>query len=298
MSDPVSAKKPGSPAGRRPRKALVAADAAAPAKKRGRPAKAASVAPSVEAAPVEAIAIEAPPAEAVAVETTPVEAVVTEAPKTEEIVAAEAPAAIAESAASPVAAPPAVEAPAPEAVVEAPKTEPAPAISASDETETVTPPITAAAESAVEPAQKGTTIMATEKMQAMFGDVNERAKAAMAKSSKIVEELTDLTKGNVEAIVASSRVAAKGVEALGQEAVEYGKKSFETATTTFKSFAAVKSPTELYQLQSDYAKTSFDSAVAEASKVSESLVKLTSEIFQPISSRYAVAMEKIKTAAL
>lgn len=273
MSDPVSAKKPGSPAGRRPRKAPEAVDAAVPVKKRGRPAVSAPATPSVEA-------------------------IAAEAPKAEKIVAVEAPAPIAESAASPVAAPPVVEAPAPEAVVETPKMEPVPAVSARDETETVTPPITAPAESTVAPALKGTTIMATEKMQAMFGDVNERAKAAMAKSSKIVEDLTELTKGNVEAIVASSRVAAKGVEALGQEAVEYGKKSFETATTTFKSFAGAKSPTELYQLQSDFAKTSFDSAIAEASKVSESLVKLTSEIFQPISSRYAVAMEKIKTATL
>ena len=140
--------------------------------------------------------------------------------------------------------------------------------------------------------------MATEKVQAVFGDLNDRAKTAMQKSSKFVEEMTDLTKGNVEAIVASSRVAAKGAETLGQEAVEYGKKSFETASATFKSFASVKSPSEFYQLQSDYAKTAFDSAITEASKVSEQLVKLTSEIFQPISTRYSVAMEKLKATAL
>ena len=66
----------------------------------------------------------------------------------------------------------------------------------------------------------------------------------------------------------------------------------------FKSFAAVKSPTELFQLQSEFAKSSFDSAVAEASKLSEAVVKLAGEIAQPISSRYAVAAEKLKAAAL
>ena len=141
-----------------------------------------------------------------------------------------------------------------------------------------------------------TTYAAADKLQSVFGDVNERAKTAVEKSSKMAEELTELTKGNVEAFVASGRVAAKGAESMTQEAAEFGKKSFESATGAFKSFAAVKSPTELFQLQSDYAKTSFDSMVAEASKLSESMLKLMGEIAQPLSSRYAVAAEKIKSA--
>ena len=137
-----------------------------------------------------------------------------------------------------------------------------------------------------------------EKVQAIFGDINERAKAALEKSAKFGEEMTEFTKGNVEAFVASGKVAAKGAETLTQEAAEYGKKSFESAAAAFKSFAAVKSPTELFQLQGEYAKTSFDSAMAEASKLSEAWVKLAGDIFQPISSRYAVAAEKIKSASL
>ena len=134
--------------------------------------------------------------------------------------------------------------------------------------------------------------------QAMFGDMNDRAKGMIEKTTKMSEEMVELTKGNVEALVASARVAAKGSEAFVQDAAEYGKKSFESATSAFKSFAAVKSPTELFQLQSDYAKTAFDSAVAEASKVSEGMLKLIGEMVQPLSSRYAVASEKMKAVAL
>jgi len=139
---------------------------------------------------------------------------------------------------------------------------------------------------------------AADKVQALFGDFNERAKTAFEKSAKLGEELTDLTKGNIEAIVASARVAAKGAETLTQEAADYSKKSFENATGALKSFAAVKSPTELFQLQSEFAKTSFDSAVAEASKFSEAWMKLAGDVFQPLSSRYAVAAEKLKASAL
>jgi hypothetical protein len=138
------------------------------------------------------------------------------------------------------------------------------------------------------------TYAATDKFQSMFADVNERAKTAVEKTSKMAEEMTELTKGNVEAIVASGRVAAKGAEAMTQELAEYSKKSFETATGAMKSFAAVKSPTELFQMQSEFARTQFDSMVAEASKVSESMLKLMGEMVQPLSTRYAVAAEKLK----
>ncbi|MFX7060050.1 phasin family protein, partial [Acinetobacter baumannii] len=68
-------------------------------------------------------------------------------------------------------------------------------------------------------------------------------------------------------------------------------------TAALKSFASVKSPTELFQLQSDYARSSFDALVAETSKTTEAMLKLAGEVFQPISNRFAVAAEKIKTAA-
>lgn len=139
---------------------------------------------------------------------------------------------------------------------------------------------------------------ATDKFQSLFSDMGQRFKSSFEKSAKLGEEMVDLTKGNVEAVVASARVAAKGSEQLGQEAVDYGKKSLESAVAAMRGFASVKSPTELFQLQSEFAKSSFDSAVAQASKLSESMLKLAGEVAQPLSSRYAVAAEKIKSAAL
>jgi phasin family protein len=116
-------------------------------------------------------------------------------------------------------------------------------------------------------------------------------------SDLVGEEMTEFTKGNFEAVVASAKTAAKGAETLGQEIAEYGKKSFETASATAKSMTMAKTPTELFQLQSEFAKSSFDSAVAEMSKLSEAWLKLAGDVIQPLSSRYALAAEKFKTAA-
>lgn len=143
-----------------------------------------------------------------------------------------------------------------------------------------------------------TNLFAPERVQAAFVEANERAKAAVEKGTRLLEEATELAKGNVEAFVASSKVAAKGIEGLGQEAADYGRKSFEEASAALKSFAEAKSPTDFFKLQGDYARAAFDSLVAESSKVSETVIKLAGEVAEPITNRYAVAAERVKTLAL
>lgn len=139
---------------------------------------------------------------------------------------------------------------------------------------------------------------AAEKVKFMMSDFNDRAKTAFEKTTKAGEEIAEFTKGNMEALATSAKTAAKGAEVLGQDMAEYGKKSFEAATATMKSMATVKTPTELFQLQSDYAKSAFDGAVAQASKLTESWLKLAGDVMQPLSSRAALAAEKIKSASL
>ncbi|MBO9713417.1 phasin family protein [Sphingomonas sp.] len=167
--------------------------------------------------------------------------------------------------------------------------------------EIVVEPVVAAGAVAIE-AVKESKVMETietnmAKAQAFFTEFNDRAKAAVEKSTKLVEEANEFAKGNLEAFVESGKITAKGLESFGQDAAEYSRKSFESATAALKNLAAVKSPTEFFKLQSDYFRTSFDSAVAEASKNTEALIKLAGDAAQPLSNRVAVAAEKAKIAA-
>jgi phasin family protein len=163
----------------------------------------------------------------------------------------------------------------------------------------VTETIEQTATQAAEPAAQGKDIMETtiEKTQAMFADLNEKAKAQVEKQTKLVGEATEFAKGNVEALVESGKIAAKGFETLGQDAADYGRRSFEHATAALKSMSAVKSPADFFKLQSDYVRASFDSMVAETSKTTEAMIKLAGDAAQPISSRVALAVEKAKVAA-
>lgn len=135
------------------------------------------------------------------------------------------------------------------------------------------------------------------KVESVVADLNEKAKVAAEKSARLLEEMTDLTKGNVEALVESSRIAAKGVETFGQGAAEYGRRQFEQNSATMKSFASVKSPAEFFQLQSELLSSSFDAFASETSKNSEAMLKLAGDIVQPISTRVSVVTDKVKALA-
>jgi len=136
-----------------------------------------------------------------------------------------------------------------------------------------------------------------DKAQAFFGDAKARAEGAMQKGAQLVEELSAFGKGNLEAMVESSKIAARGIESLGQEAVAYAKTSFEQQSAAFRQLAAVKSPTEFMKLQGELVRQSFDQMVAQGSRQTETVLKLAGEVAQPISNRMAVAAEKIKVAA-
>ena len=131
--------------------------------------------------------------------------------------------------------------------------------------------------------------------KAAMEQVAAKAKDAAEASVKSIEEMTDVARGNVEALLASARVAAAGFETLSQHISEVSRKSFESTTTVARAMTSAKTPNELFQLQSDFAKTQFDHAVAEFSKMTEMMVKLSGEVMEPVQNRVAVTTDKMKS---
>jgi len=132
--------------------------------------------------------------------------------------------------------------------------------------------------------------------EALTAEFNEKAKEAMAKSSKLAEEAVEFNKANLEALVESGKIAAKNLETLGQEGVAFARKSFEDTTAAMKGYTAVKSPADFFKLYAENSKKAFDAAVAQTSKTSELFVKMTNDSFAPISNRVSVITSKMKAA--
>ena len=128
-------------------------------------------------------------------------------------------------------------------------------------------------------------------------DAQERAKVAYEKSTVMFGDVTEFSKGNVEALVESTKILAAGLQDMGKTYVAESKTALEALTADVKELAAVKSPTDFFKLQGEILRRSFDAAVATGSKNSETLVKLAGDAFAPLSTRVSLAIEKVKQAA-
>ena len=143
----------------------------------------------------------------------------------------------------------------------------------------------------------GFELPAADRFQTIFAGAGERGQDMVRKSQEAASEMTEIAKANIEAITEAGRIAATGVRSLGQDALASGRDGFEQASTSLKTLADAKSPTEFFQLQSELARSSFDRLVAEGSKFTEAMVKLAGEAAQPLSTRASINAERINVLA-
>ena len=160
------------------------------------------------------------------------------------------------------------------------------------EEETMATVINEAADKAKDNAATG-----ADNVTSMAAAAQGRATDAMQKGMKFVEEMNDFTKGNVEAMVEASKIAARGAEDIAKYTADYARGSVEKANERARRVASVKSPTELLQLQSEFAREAMDQVAQETSKFAEGYLKLLGEIAQPFQNRMALAAEKMKAVA-
>ena len=133
--------------------------------------------------------------------------------------------------------------------------------------------------------------------KSVIDETQARAKDGMVRGQKMFTEANDFAKGNIEAMIESSKIAARGAESIAKYSADYARETVAKANENARRFASVKSPTELFQLQSELARGAVDALAAESAKFTENYLKLVGEVVQPLSNRFALAAEKAKLAA-
>ena len=131
----------------------------------------------------------------------------------------------------------------------------------------------------------------------LFADAAERSEEVAKRSRKAAEEFADIYRGNVDAFVEASRIATAGAQSISQDIATKSRDGLEQTANTVRSFAEAKTATELLQLQSDFARSAFDRFVEDSSALTETVVKLAGEAFQPISNRASANVEKLNEIA-
>lgn len=112
-----------------------------------------------------------------------------------------------------------------------------------------------------------------------------------------IEKIVALSKENVEALVKSGTVAAKGFEDVAKASQEYVSASTEKADAVFKALFACKSPAEFLELNSKLARESVEGAIADSRKFAELTQSVVTATLEPISARVSAFQSLVKSAA-
>jgi hypothetical protein len=98
---------------------------------------------------------------------------------------------------------------------------------------------------------------------------------------KTTEDFQKASQANYEAAVRAYGEASKSFQAIGQELNDYAKSSFESAIRAFEQLAGAKSLERALEIQTNYAKTAYESWTAEVSKIGEMYQAAASDAYEP-----------------
>ena len=115
----------------------------------------------------------------------------------------------------------------------------------------------------------------------------------MKKMMKSTEDFVAFGQANMEAFLKSSQIWATGMQDLTKQIASTAKTSFEESVSTFKAMSTAKSVKEAMDLQSSFAKTTLEKAMAESNKITDASIKLTEQTLAPITARVTVAVESL-----
>lgn len=97
-----------------------------------------------------------------------------------------------------------------------------------------------------------------------------------------VDDFQKFTKEQFGAATTSSSSFVKSLQTIAAETTDYSKKSFENSTAFLEKLRGAKSLENAIQIQSEYAKASYDAFVAQATKIGELYSNLGKDALKPI----------------
>jgi phasin family protein len=125
-------------------------------------------------------------------------------------------------------------------------------------------------------------------------DNMEKASAAAFKG---YDQFDSYSQANYDALTMSFGIVTKGFEDVSKAWFAYTQTSVDAGVDFSKKVIGAKSVNEIVDLQNDFAKSSFESFVAESTKLSEISVKTANEAIEPIKARVDETVVSISKVA-
>jgi phasin family protein len=105
-----------------------------------------------------------------------------------------------------------------------------------------------------------------------------------------IEDIQNYGKEHLETVVASATTIQNGFQAIASAHGDYARKSFEDTKSFVEKLSGVKSLDKAIEAQTEFAKSAYESFVAESQKIAglySDLAKQTSKPFEGMVAKFA-----------
>jgi hypothetical protein len=97
-----------------------------------------------------------------------------------------------------------------------------------------------------------------------------------------LEDIQQYGKEHLETVVASATTLQNGIQTIATAYGDYTKKSFEDTKSFVEKLSGVKSVDKALEVQTEYARSAYESFVAESQKIAGLYTDLAKQTFKPI----------------
>ncbi|MDB5582472.1 MAG: phasin family protein [Bradyrhizobium sp.] len=97
-----------------------------------------------------------------------------------------------------------------------------------------------------------------------------------------VEDIQQYGKEHMETVAASAASMQTGIQAIASAYGDYSKKSFEDTKSFVEKLSGVKSLDKAIEVQTEFAKSAYETFVAESQKIATLYTDLAKQTFKPL----------------
>jgi phasin family protein len=97
-----------------------------------------------------------------------------------------------------------------------------------------------------------------------------------------VEDFQQYGKEHLETVVASANTVQNGLQAIASAYGDYTKKSYEDTKSFVEKLSGVKSLDKAIEVQTEFAKSAYETFVAESQKIAGLYADLAKQTFKPL----------------
>jgi phasin family protein len=144
-------------------------------------------------------------------------------------------------------------------------------------------------------AKTKTTQQVKDTAEATFRNGVETAREGFERAAAGFDNLATFNRHNIEAFIRSANAAAKGFEQINSEILTFSRQALEDGVAAAKAVMTSKSLQEAVEVQSDFAKTAFDTYVGQVSKMGDLVSTVTRDAFEPFNDRVKAIVELVQT---